>query len=256
MPARKIRHADVADLAGSHEVIEGAEDLLDRREGVEPVELEEIDVVGAQSPKAGVNGADEMKPRRADVVRIPAMTKTGLRGDEHAIAPGGDGSAEDLFRLPIRVQSALSNMLSPASRHTSTRRVASATATAPQGLKNSLPPPNVPVPRVSTGTKRPDPPSCLNSMCAFVRSRQLVSRSSRQAHRDRPAVASVRSTQSGSVSSRGPSAMTRKMCAESNQRQNNAGSDDVGLHRNAPRVWQRYFSGRLSVYRALCGNLP
>ena len=78
MPARKIRRADVADLAGSHEVIEGAEDLLDRRERVEPVELEEIDVVGAQSPKAGVNGADEMKPRRTDVVRIPAMTKTAF----------------------------------------------------------------------------------------------------------------------------------------------------------------------------------
>ena len=102
--SQKIRRADVADLAGSNEVIEGAEDLLDRREGVEPVELEEIDVVGAQSPKAGVNGADEMKPRRTDVVRIPAMTKTRLRGDEHAIAPAGDGSAEDLFRLPTAVR--------------------------------------------------------------------------------------------------------------------------------------------------------
>src|SRR3954468_20131339 len=60
--------------------------------------------------------------------------------------------------------SAESNRLSPPSRHTSTRRVASATSLAPQALKNSLPPPKVPVPRLSTGTLNPEPPSCLYSI--------------------------------------------------------------------------------------------
>jgi hypothetical protein len=46
----------------------------------------------------------------------------------------------------------------------STSRVASATSVAPQALKNSFPPPNVPVPRLRTGTLNPEPPSCLNSM--------------------------------------------------------------------------------------------
>ena len=55
-------------------------------------------------------------------------------------------------------------MVSPASRQMSTSRVASATSLAPQALKNSLPPPNVPVPRLSTGTLNPEPPSCRNSM--------------------------------------------------------------------------------------------
>src|SRR5215470_7827145 len=55
-------------------------------------------------------------------------------------------------------------MVWPASRQTSTRRVASATSLAPHALKNSLPPPKVPVPRLSTGTLKPDPPSRLYSI--------------------------------------------------------------------------------------------
>src|SRR5271154_661969 len=53
----------------------------------------------------------------------------------------------------------------------STRRVASATSLAPQALKNSLPPPNVPAPKLSTGTCRPEWPSCLNSMVDWMRER-------------------------------------------------------------------------------------
>src|SRR5262245_7835719 len=60
--------------------------------------------------------------------------------------------------------SAESNMVRPASRQTSTRRVASRTSLSPQALKNSLPPPNVPVPRLSTGTLKPEPPSRLDSI--------------------------------------------------------------------------------------------
>ena len=55
--------------------------------------------------------------------------------------------------------SAESNMFTPASRQMSTSRVASATSVAPHALKNSLLPPKVPVPRLSTGTLNPDPPS-------------------------------------------------------------------------------------------------
>src|SRR5882672_3207070 len=52
----------------------------------------------------------------------------------------------------------------PASRQMSTSRVASATSLAPQDLKNSLPPPKVPVPRLNAGTLNPEPPSCLYSI--------------------------------------------------------------------------------------------
>src|SRR5581483_11054775 len=60
--------------------------------------------------------------------------------------------------------SAESNMLSPASRQTSTRRVASVTSVEPHALNTSPRPPNVPVPKQSAGTLKPDFPSCRNSM--------------------------------------------------------------------------------------------
>src|SRR6476660_5694128 len=60
--------------------------------------------------------------------------------------------------------SAVSKRLTPASKQMSTSRVASATSLAPQALKNSVPPPNVPVPKLRTGTFNPDLPSCRNSI--------------------------------------------------------------------------------------------
>src|SRR6478736_2419646 len=46
----------------------------------------------------------------------------------------------------------------------STRREASATSLAPHAPKNSPLPPKVPVPKVSAGTLKPEPPSFLYSM--------------------------------------------------------------------------------------------
>src|SRR6185369_995537 len=50
----------------------------------------------------------------------------------------------------------------------STSRVASATSLEPQALKNSLPPPNVPVPRLRAGTMKPDAPSCRYSIVLLL----------------------------------------------------------------------------------------
>src|SRR5258708_31668232 len=65
---------------------------------------------------------------------------------------------------PREYTSAVSKRFTPASRQISTRRLAPATSVLPQALKNSLPPPKVPVPNESTGTSNPEEPSCLNSM--------------------------------------------------------------------------------------------
>src|SRR5262245_15682436 len=54
-------------------------------------------------------------------------------------------------------------MVSPASRQTSTSRVASWAPVLPHDWKNSLPPPKVPVPRLRTGTLNPERPSSLYS---------------------------------------------------------------------------------------------
>src|SRR5678816_2270475 len=61
-----------------------------------------------------------------------------------------------------------SNIVSPASRQMSTSRVAPSALFAPQALKNSLlPPPNVPVPRLRTGTISPEAPNCRCSIRRF-----------------------------------------------------------------------------------------
>src|SRR6201996_5561066 len=54
--------------------------------------------------------------------------------------------------------SALSNMVTPASKQMSSRRRASATSVAPHAWKNSPLPPNVPVPKLNTGTLKPEAP--------------------------------------------------------------------------------------------------
>src|SRR5580658_3961787 len=54
----------------------------------------------------------------------------------------------------------------PASKQISMRRRASATSVSPQALKNSFPPPKVPVPKQSTETLRPEPPGKRQSMVA------------------------------------------------------------------------------------------
>src|SRR4051794_7482399 len=66
--------------------------------------------------------------------------------------------------------SAESNIVRPASRQTSTRRVASATSLAPHALKNLVPPPKVPVPKLRAGTFSPEPPSCRYSIAALLMS--------------------------------------------------------------------------------------
>src|SRR5690349_36693 len=76
---------------------------------------------------------------------------------------------------PSEYVSAQSNKFTPASRHSPTSRAASSVWVLPHVLKNSLPPPKVAVPYVSTGTFSPAPPSCLYSIFQyfwFINSKQ------------------------------------------------------------------------------------
>jgi hypothetical protein len=80
-------------------------------------------------------------------------------------------------------------MVNPASRQMSTNLVASSTPFVPHALKNSFPPPNVPVPNVRTGTLKPEPPKNLYSIrriYRFLRGLQACDRlrSQAQALRD------------------------------------------------------------------------
>jgi hypothetical protein len=79
------------------------ERLLDRREGVERVELEEINVVRAEPPQAIVDRLREVKARRTGLVVPRPGAKAALGGDQHFIAAAFDCLPQNLFRLAPRV---------------------------------------------------------------------------------------------------------------------------------------------------------
>ena len=83
-------------------MVERAERLLDRRLGVEAVELVEIDVVRPEPPEAGVDGVEQMIPRRAEPVRVPAA-KRALRRDDDLVPPALDRRAKNFFRVTAGV---------------------------------------------------------------------------------------------------------------------------------------------------------
>ena len=97
MPAGEVGAADVADLAGPHEIVQRGEGLLDWGQGIEAVQLEEIDMIGLQPLKGGVARIDEMPAGGADIVRPRAGAERRLGRDQHAVAPSLDCLAQDLL---------------------------------------------------------------------------------------------------------------------------------------------------------------
>src|SRR3569623_3216002 len=69
---------------------------------------------------------------------------------------------------PREYTSAVAKKVMPTSRHMSTMRLAWATSVLPHLLKNSPLPPKVPVPKLSTGTLRPERPSCRYSIAVLL----------------------------------------------------------------------------------------
>ena len=99
LPGKHARRADVARLAGPHDVVQRLEGLLDRGVRIEPVDLIEIDVIGPEAPQRGVDGVEQVLPGQAAVVRSVAHRKERLRGDHHLIARRevGQRASHDLF---------------------------------------------------------------------------------------------------------------------------------------------------------------
>jgi hypothetical protein len=72
LPGVHRRCADVERLAGLDDVAERLQRLLDRRRRVEAVDLVEVDVVGAQSAQAVVDGMQDVLARQAALVGVVA----------------------------------------------------------------------------------------------------------------------------------------------------------------------------------------
>ena len=70
LPGVHAGGADVARLARLHHVVERLERLLDRRLGVEAMDLVEVDVVDAEAPQRAVDRVEDVLARQAAAVRV------------------------------------------------------------------------------------------------------------------------------------------------------------------------------------------
>ncbi len=98
-PGRMGRAADVADLAGAHEIGQRAERLVDRDLGAGPVDLVEVDVVGAEPAQRRVAGAQDVQARVALIVGTEAGPPVDLGAEDHLVAAAGQGLPDDALRI-------------------------------------------------------------------------------------------------------------------------------------------------------------
>ena len=100
LPAVHARGADVERLAGLHDVVQRFERLLDRRLRVEAMDLVEVDIVGREAAKRGLDRQHDVLAREAAIVRPGTHRKKDLRGDHDVVAAAefAQGTSDDRFR--------------------------------------------------------------------------------------------------------------------------------------------------------------
>ena len=96
----EVAGAGLTHEAARHQVVEGAQGLLDRRGAVGSVQLEEVDAIGAEAAQAALARGDDVGVgERARVARAEA----DLGREQHVVAPTLHRGTEDLLRLPVGV---------------------------------------------------------------------------------------------------------------------------------------------------------
>ena len=100
LPGGEGGGANVADLAGAHEVVEGAQGLVDRDLGTRTMDLVEIDVVGLEAAETGLGLFDDVAAGVALGVGVGLVHRAvDLGGEENAgaLAVAGEGLADDFL---------------------------------------------------------------------------------------------------------------------------------------------------------------
>ena len=95
--AREVGVADLAHLAGAHERVERRERLVDRYGGIGHVLLVQVDVVGAQTAQAAVDGLAHPARARSRVQGIVVDRRRELGGHHHLVAAAAECPAEQLL---------------------------------------------------------------------------------------------------------------------------------------------------------------
>ena len=97
----RLRHPEVTDLAFANEFLDCAGDILDGDVGIDAMLIEEIDVVGLQPSKRGLDHVPDV--RGPAVEPLPARAAVGiqleaeLRRNDHALANGRQRFPEQRF---------------------------------------------------------------------------------------------------------------------------------------------------------------
>jgi hypothetical protein len=107
LPRREVRRPDVADLPLRDELGERLERLLDRGQGIGPVQLVEVDVVGSRAPQAPLDGAADVGP---GAVTAGALLRGGVHPElgrhDDLVTAARQGSSEQLLAgsVPVDVR--------------------------------------------------------------------------------------------------------------------------------------------------------
>ena len=102
-PGAEVGDAEMADLAGPHEVRHGAHRLLQRRRVVLLVQIEDVDRLHAQAAQAGLGGQDAVAARQAAVVGALPRRIGELGGQHPPLALAADQAAGDLLGTAVIV---------------------------------------------------------------------------------------------------------------------------------------------------------
>ena len=87
LPRKHRRGAQIANLAGSYDVVKGLQRLVDRCFRIETMDQEYIDLVSAHSAQARLHGGQKVLSGKASIIGVVAHRVIGLGGQYQAI-PG------------------------------------------------------------------------------------------------------------------------------------------------------------------------
>ncbi len=97
-PRLVVRAAGVEHLALAHEIVEGAQHLVERGLMVDVMDVVDVDVVGLQPFQAGLDLLLDVQPRHAGVVGPVAHRVEHLGGDDRVVPPSLQRLAQHRLR--------------------------------------------------------------------------------------------------------------------------------------------------------------
>ncbi len=103
LPGRVVGHAEGADLPLGDELGHGRQGFGERRRTVRLVQVEEVDMVGAEPLEAAVQGGAQSGRRQGGVIALVGVRDTGLGGEDDPVAAAREQFPEQSLALAARV---------------------------------------------------------------------------------------------------------------------------------------------------------